>query len=176
MAAQLQGIALLHDVRLWLLASVMGCLGLRRGGEFLASPGRKQKRPVSWPRHEGDWVYGFVRRFGSPGSQTKSEVLSLFLSLPGTCLDIVRSYVAVHIAHSGPALILASGQVLSKVWMFKRAERLLKAANMVFFGQPQVPRTYLEEAMGRRLRVGAKSWRCGGNWRRAERAMWRQLF
>jgi hypothetical protein len=33
-----------HDDRLWLFASVMGCLGLLRGGEFLVSS--KQSRPI----------------------------------------------------------------------------------------------------------------------------------
>ena len=50
LARQLKGFpvleALSHNDRLWLFASVMGCLGLLRGGEFLVSPGRRQKRPV----------------------------------------------------------------------------------------------------------------------------------
>ena len=149
------------DDRLWLFASVMGCLGMLRGGEFLTSP--KQSRPILMA---GDLTIvrvtqarsALVVQVAKPKArwwEVRAPVS--IMELPGTALDIVHlytEYVRLSPWEHCPgdaALRRQDGSILSKAWMFDKTDKLLWGANI-----------FMVNKLGRRMLTGAKSWRAGG--------------
>ena len=151
-----------HDDRLWLFASVMGCLGLLRGGEFLVSP--KQSRPVLMGRDivarevvSARWAV--VVDIPKPKARWwELHMPVTIFGLPGTPLDVVqllldyRNFSVVSLRPGDPALRMADGGTLSKQRMFSWSERKLFDSSV-----------YLCDELGRECRIGAKAWRYGGS-------------
>ena len=150
------------DDRLWLFASVLGCLGLLRGGEFLVSA--KQTRPIlrGVEINITEVVAGrraVVVNVPKPKARWwEPHIPVTVFGLPGTPLDVVRlcedyrNLSVVALGPNDPAMRLASGETLSKSWMFARTESKLSAAGV-----------YLVDEIGRPAPIGAKAWRYGGS-------------
>ena len=154
--------AMSHDDRLWLFASVLGCLGLLRGGEFLVSA--KQSRPVLKGKEIviEEMVAGkmaVIVRVPKPKARWWEPHMPVTIfGLPGTPLDVVRlckdyrELSLVALRPLDPALRRSNGDALSKSWMFAETERKLFNASMLF-----------RDELGRAMRIGAKAWRYGGS-------------
>ena len=124
-----------HDDRLWLLASVMGCLGMLRGGEFLKSA--KQSRAILMAKDLSLKAISRTRvalvvEISKPKARWwVMHAPVTIVSAPGTPLDIAhlfRQYKTLSPHWRGgnhPALVTFNGKVLPKNWMFASTDRRL---------------------------------------------------
>ena len=155
--------AMSHEDRLFAAASVVGVLGMLRGGEFLWS--RYSDRPllksadvvvqckfgvrmlqVSIPRPKARWwLESETVLCLSPSSSSLLDpawlVEALRLLAPEACSS----------APDSPAFQLGDGSALTKRWLIDRTTSLLASAGLHF-----------PDHLGMRVAVRAASWRAGG--------------
>ena len=150
-----------HDDRLWVLAAVVGCMAMLRGGEFLTSP--RQSRPIlrAMDLKLAEVTAGrmaLVVRVRKPKARWwESSVPVTIMGLPGTPLDVVglfsehRRLSRFSTDVKEPAFRLLDGSPLSKAWMFAVTDRRMRDAGIS-----------VVDKLGRTLVMGSKSFRAGG--------------
>ena len=146
---------------LFVTASVIGCLGFLRGGEFLSCS--RSSRPVltggdlSLVLRTGTWAVRVSVAHPKARWWLSAEIVWCFCPHGFSLLDPVwllralRRFSPVPLGVVDAAFRLSSGATLSKAWMVKRTELLLAKAGIA-----------LLDGLGQPVNVKAASWRAGG--------------
>ena len=149
-----------HDDRLFILASLLGTLGFLRGGEFLASAsGRPTLKGEDLQLIEEGGVETLLLSIHAPKARPwiGSALVRYYHDYQQTFLDPLQWYKEycilspVDVMGTGPALRLASGQVLGKAYMVNKTHDLLTAIGATFV-----------DVDGNPVMTRASSWRSGG--------------
>ena len=150
-----------HDDRLFIAASCIGTMGFLRGGEFLTSS--KSSRPLLLFKQvqikrvaDRPTVVVSIAHPKAKWWLTSQDVLCVAPSSdallnPVAWLSAYRILSPVPFHDDRAAFLLEDGSPLSRNWMVKKTEDLLRAAKID-----------LQDARGAPVKVLASSWRAGG--------------